>query len=295
MKHLIRAWALWFGACADDAVEMQPVDPNTAPQVAVDRFGAGAMLFARGGAAAVPDANAPIDFDTGPFITRGLSPDGGEVRYYNFDARSIEPAAIYVFFADGESAPVSGQLNVVDAIPGDPYYNDFWRVHRVQVPADYRANTVTSLDEIHALGFTIEATDTLVNCPVAPAGSTATLRFAGGDSTLKRGWYRGQIVHYFEFGEAPITGMTVPLSPIYVAFNDNAAGPASGFRTEPASDQTHNVVASVPGDPDYSPLWLVNVYDNAEFESVADLATAMNASILAPGAAMVNCPIVEAP
>ncbi len=89
----------------------------------------------------------------------------------------------------------------------------------------------------------------------------------------------------------------VPLSPIYVTFNVNpdedGGGPASGFVTEEGSTQTHNVVATVPGDEGYSPLWLVNVYDNAAFDSVSDLETAMDAEQLAAGVATVNCPVVS--
>jgi hypothetical protein len=81
-----------------------------------------------------------------------------------------------------------------------------------------------------------------------------------------------------------------------VTFNVNpdqpSGGPASGFRTEPNSHQTHNVPATLPGDEGYSPLWLVTVYDNADFPSVRDLDTASKAKVLAPGAAIVNCPIV---
>ena len=88
----------------------------------------------------------------------------------------------------------------------------------------------------------------------------------------------------------------MPLSPIYVTFNVNPGepngGPGSGFRTEPDSQQTHNVPFTLPGDPGYSPLWLVAVYDNADFPSVHDRATALKAKVLAPGAATVNCPIV---
>jgi hypothetical protein len=36
----------------------------------------------------------------------------------------------------------------------------------------------------------------------------------------------------------------------------------------------------------------VNVYDNADFESVMDLASAKDANVLAQGAANVNCPLV---
>ena len=49
---------------------------------------------------------------------------------------------------------------------------------------------------------------------------------------------------------------------------------------------------TLPGDTGYSPLWLVAVYDNADFPSVHDRATAQKAKVLALGAATVNCPIV---
>ena len=93
-----------------------------------------------------------------------------------------------------------------------------------------------------------------------------------------------------------VAGANVPLSPIYVTFNVNPGepngGPGSGFHTEPNSEQTHNVPFTLPGDPGYSPLWLVAVYYNADFPSVHDRATALKAKVLAPGAATVNCPIV---
>lgn len=66
-----------------------------------------------------------------------------------------------------------------------------------------------------------------------------------------RGWYRGEIVQYFHFGEAPLEatpGGLVPTSPIDVTFDVNpeepGGGPPSGFATEEGTDQTHNVVAS---------------------------------------------------
>jgi hypothetical protein len=45
--------------------------------------------------------------------------------------------------------------------------------------------------------------------------------------------------------------------------------------------------------PGYSPLWAVQIYDNADFASVTDLASAQQAQLLAPDAALVNCPIIE--
>lgn len=296
------ALTLWSAAGCEDDLEM-PRDPATAERVTVDRFSdQAAMLFRRSQVPSLPAAGAPIDMDRAPFVTMGLGSDGAPVRYYNFDVQSDAPAPIYVLFRQGESAPVTGQLNIVDVIPGDPGYNDFWQVVRVTVPADYVANTVTSAAELMDAGFAAETTTTLVNCPIVPDGSLA--REGGGAAGLTQGWYRDQVVFYFNFGEAPLTATAegrVPSSPIYVTFNVNpdetGGGPASGFMTQGSSLQTHNVIHANPGQADYSPLWAVMPYDNAAFPGVHDRASAM----AAPGfgtAALVNCPVVfvgEAP
>lgn len=277
-----------------------PVDPSNAPRATVDRFSENAAtLMIRTDDNDLPESDEPINFDQEPFLTQGFGPNGEIVKYYNFDVQLREPAPIYVLFHEGEDTPVEDQLNIVDVIPGDELYNDFWRVHRVTVPNDYEANTATSLGDINGAGYNIETTDTLVNCPVVPDGSTASMRYGDGDAGLIEGWYKGQVVSYFEFSEAPLTVSNgkVPLSPIYVAFNKNpdeeGGGPPSGFMTEAGSEQTHNVVATLPDDDGYSPLWQVNVYDNSDFGSVSDLSSATDANLLASGVATVNCPIVS--
>jgi hypothetical protein len=273
-------------------------DPATAAKVSVDRFSdQAANLMKRSATPALPAANQPIAFDSGaPFITSGLGPRGEHVRYYNFDVQPTTPAPIYAFFRAGGVA-VDGQLNVVDVVPGDPGYNDFWQVHKVTVPSSYVPNSVTSLAEITAAGFPIEPTQMLVNCPVVPDGSVATLRFSGESSSLQSGWYKGMVVKYFSFDEKALSGATVPVAPIFVTFNINpnkpGGGPGSGFMTEPGSAQTHNVVPVLPADTGYSPLWSVDVYDNAAFASVTDLPTVQAAPQLGNGVASVNCPIVE--
>ena len=89
-----------------------------------------AMLQRRSAAPALPGPNQPIDFDQGPFITHGYGPGGEKVTYYNFDIRPTAPAPIYVLFRTGETAPVTGQLNIIDVLPGEPGYNDFWQVKK---------------------------------------------------------------------------------------------------------------------------------------------------------------------
>jgi len=276
------------------------VDPDTAMKASIDRFSMNAgHLFVRDSSNGLPGPNEPINFDMEPFISMGLGPAGEFISYYNFDVQPTTPAPIFVLFRDGEMTPVDGQLNIVDDIPGDSDYNDFWRVNKVTVPQNYVANTITKYSEIIGGSYPITETDIIVNCPIVPDSSTATLRYNNNpDTGLTRGWYNTQVVYYFNFAEKALmvdgSGM-VPLSPIYVSFNinpgDPGGGPPSGFMVD-STGRTHNVTASLPEDSYYSPLWFVNIYDNADFGMVHDLASAQMANILAMGAATVNCPVV---
>jgi hypothetical protein len=280
----------------EEVAALAPKNPDRAPEAMVDRFSADAgMLQVRNADNGLPAAGAPIDFDEAPFITQGLGPNGERVRYYNFDVQPTLPAPIYVLVRGDQ--PVAGQLNIVDVLPGQRGYNDFWRVTRVTVPEAYEANTVTSLSEIEEAGYAQQETDMLVNCPIVTRGSTARLRLGSQSTALVRGWYQGQVVYYFSFEERALMGAEVPVAPIYVTFNINpdrpGGGPSSGFRTEAGSPQTHNVISALPADDGYSPLWSVSPYDNADFDRVTDLAAIGDVNVLARGAANVNCPVVD--
>ena len=276
------------------------VSPDTVSKVSIDRFSADAgHLFVRDSTNMLPAPNAPIDFDKPPFITKGFGPNGELIAYYNFDVQPTEPAPIYVLFREGDSMPVAGQLNIVDDVPGDSDYNDFWEVQKVTVPKDYLPNSVTSLQEIMDENYNIEETNIIVNCPIVPDGSVARKRWNGSDFGLTRGWYNHQVVYYFNFAEKDIMTNNMDMidsSPIYVSFNINPGdangGPPSGFKTDTITNRAHNVAATIPTDANYSPLWSVNIYDNADFEMVHDLTSAQSANILATNAALVNCPIV---
>ncbi len=292
------ATMLALAACGGDGKMLEIDYPATAPKVSVDRFSsAAAMLMVRTDQNGLPGPNAPVDFDRAPFVSRGFGPGGESVVYYNFDVQPALPSPIYVFFRGGASKPLDGQLNVIDVIPGQAGYSDFWRVNKVTVPDDYVANTIASFGEIQAAGYPIEETSMIVNCPVAPEGSTATRRIGGGSSALMTGWFRGMTVRYFTFEEHALSGTAAPLSPIYVIFNVNPdqpnGGPPSGFPTEMGTEQTHNVLATLPDDDAYSPLWSVNVIDRADFDGVRDLATAEAANVIGMNVATVNCPVAE--
>ena len=184
--------AMTFTSCEENA-KPSGVNPDTAAKQAVDRFSASAgMLMVRTATNGLPAANAAIDFDKAPFITKGFGPSGNTVDYYNFDVQSTVPAPIYVPMNNGKT--IEGQLNIIEQIPGDAGYNDFWVVNAVEVPADFVANSITSLADIQAKGYAVKPTTNLVNCPVVPEGSTATKRLGSGGKGLVRGWYKGKIV-----------------------------------------------------------------------------------------------------
>ena len=277
------------------AAQLNPLD---APRTSIDRFSATAgHLQVRDSTNGLPAANAPINFDQGaPFLTWGFTPSGQPVEYYNFDVQSTTPAPIYVLqFAGGAS--VAGQINIVNVKPGDVGYNDFWQVNIVTVPSTYVANTITSLAQITAAGYSITPTTKIVNCPVVPAGSIASKRYSVNDpGALTMGWYKDSILYYFSFDEAALSGSHVPTSPIYVTFNINpgttGGGPASGFVEATGTNQTHNVIATTPTSSGYSPLWSVTIYNNSAFSSVTNLSTAQAAPVIGPGP-LVNCPVVE--
>lgn len=95
---------------------------------------------------------------------------GGPVIYPDFGPAPAIAAPLWAMITgmDASGAPqfVSGQMNVIDVIPGDPGYTAFWRVTMVTVPADYEANTIKSATDVADSGFEMTETDMVVNCPV---------------------------------------------------------------------------------------------------------------------------------
>src|SRR4029079_3245640 len=204
----------------------KPLDPDQAPIAAVDRFSdKAAHLQLRTPDNHIPGPNQPVDFDTGPFITQGLSPTTGKpVRYYNFDVQTTTPAPVYVLYREGDGKPVAGQLDIIDTLPGEKGYNDFRQFWRGWVPTDYVPNTITDAGALSQAGYKTENTNTLRNMPV-PDKSTARERSKGESAELHRAWYRGQVAKFFSFEKAPLSGNSVSLSPIYVSFNINPGQP----------------------------------------------------------------------
>lgn len=302
MKYLTILILFFVIASCDKDEDIVINDPDSAEKVSVDRFSENhGTLLIRDSENNLPEANEPIAFDVEPFITQSFGPDGQVVKYYNFDVQPLIPAPIYVLFKEGDDNPVVSQLNIIDVIPGELTYSDFWQIYTVTVPNDYAVNSVASFQDIIDFGYSYTKTDKIVNCPIVPFGSIANTGLNGSPNVLHKGWYKDKLVYYFSFEEKDITvdaNNIVPTSPIYVTFNINPddnnpdSGPASGFVVETGTNQTHNVIATIPSDSYYSPLWGVNIYNNTYFDNVNDLNTAKAAEILVENAVYVNCPVV---
>lgn len=294
-------------ACSADAMSnawigRPALDPDNAGVALVDRFSpAAGVLAVRSESNGLPAPGEPIDFDRSPFLVRGFGPRGEHIRYYDLDIKSQVPAALYVLTRGGSR--LSGQLPILSRLPGDAGYNDFWRVHEVDVPEGYRENSMVGERDVVDSGFLVTPTSRIVHRAVVPPESSALLRYDGAENGLGRAWYGGQVASFLSFEEAvsSVRGLlgevAVGIAYIWVTFNLNAdqpgGGPASGVMQDASGVQTHNVADSLPGESRYSPLWMAITYDNAAFPSVMDRDSAERAAVVAGvGSPLINCPVV---
>src|SRR5712691_8942033 len=211
------------------------------------------------------------------------------VSYLDYGPQSNVAVPILAFFqAASPSTPVAGQRNIIDTIPGQPGYNDFWRVYKVLAPSSYVANSIRSLAEAVASGYTIEATNVVVNCPVVNPNAT----IAGSSAAPVAGWYRNRDVFYFDEGtRSPSEGSVVQDAPIYAFFHSDGT-PVSGQR---------NVIDVLPGAAGYSDLWrVVKVVVDATYtaNSLKDARSILAARdagqvTLETTDIYVNCPVVS--
>jgi len=239
---------------------------------------------------AAPAPPGPVDGLTRPSqIPRVFGwYNGADVAYLDYGAMTNVAAPILVFFQQASpDTMVAGQNNVIDTIPGQPGYTDFWQVYKVLVPAGYVPNSIRSFEGAMASGFSIEATDIIVNCPVVNPGTT----IQGSNQPPVSGWYRDREVFYFDHGaNSESEGSVVATPPIYVFFRSDGTM-VSGQR---------NVIDVVPGDAGYSDLWQVVkvIVDSAYAPNSLRDASDIQAQATAGGVTLevagiyVNCPVV---
>jgi hypothetical protein len=109
-------------------------------------------------------------------------------------------------------------------------------------------------------GYTAERTGALLNGPIVPEGSSASMKAdrRDGAAALRYVWYRGQRAPYLYFEQTlRIAGDLAPVSTMTVA---TAAGATAGgavsrsSASDPLTGATTFELPALPGDPGYSPL-----------------------------------------
>jgi hypothetical protein len=290
--------------CAEPDKYPEPTEPGSASVTSVDRFGDFGVLFNRDSPAFnpgvtqgnIPEANEPFDMDE-MFLVNALGPDGELVTYYGLDMAGVAPANAYVV-VDENMSEFDGQLPIIETLPGDDGYNDFVLISLVAVGDDYQANSFTAKADIVAAvdqGVAVIVPTTRVeNWAPVPNGTTASRKFDGVPVSGWTAWKDSTVTHFLKFdADLELTeGEAVPQSTVIVIFADGMS-PAEGFLAEPPDMiQTHNVLETLPGDADYSSLWVHRMGDPNGFAMVEDWSSADANTIMLLPNVLVNCPIV---
>ncbi|MBZ5637187.1 MAG: hypothetical protein LAO51_00370 [Acidobacteriia bacterium] len=230
------------------------------PVLPVDRFSdAAGTLLRRSEIPSLPGPNEAIDLDRPPFALTLAGPDGSLRRCYDLDVRPAKPSRYYVFY-DRVGNYQLGQFPVVDAAPGDPGYSDLWDIIKVIVPDGFEpfnrirdAATVERLLADPKSRYTTQRTGILLNGPVVPEGTSASLKADNreGSATLLYAWYRGKRAPYLYFeGSLRAEGDSSPVA--LMQFPGGSPGVPLGLAL--ADGKTKPTIDAVPKGPGYSPL-----------------------------------------
>ncbi len=211
---------------------------------------------------------------------------GTDLTYFDYGPNPNVAAPILAFFWQNGTA-VAGQRNVIDTIPTQPGYSDFWRVNKVLVPTTYVTNSIRSIQEAMSSNYTLQLTDIIVNCPVVNPNTT----LQGSSMKPVQGWYRDRDVYYFDQGaRSPASGFVIQTAPLYAFFWQNGTAVAG----------QRNVVDLKPGDAGYSDLWNVTkvIVENGyvpnslrDVHNILAEAEAGNVALQAVNV-YVNCPVL---
>ena len=159
---------------------------------------------------------------------------GHTVTYYDYGPIKLLPgnklAPIWAV-----SNGVAGQHNIIDAVPGQASYSPLWQLNTVTFKAGVKPHLLRSRTDVLAAKshgqVTVNATSTIVNCPVLGFGQKRVAGFSAGKT-----------IHYYDLGPVKVApgNAVLPL----VAVSNGVAG-------------QHNIAEDTiaPGATDYPPLW----------------------------------------
>lgn len=211
--------------------------------------GAGAAGYGTGAVNAVGDAvdaTSPVPVT---YERRDATVAGEPASYLDFGthtpltedgAVAIAPIWVFIDGFDETGAPrmIPDHPTVLDTIVGSADYSDLWDVQFVLVPEGFDSRAIRSLEDLDASDLETIPAGMLVNCPLVPESATTS-----EGHPIRSGWYRGELVHYFDLGmssaepgavyEFVLAGDSTPepLSvPPLVVLPENEGPPAQFFR-----------------------------------------------------------------
>jgi hypothetical protein len=171
-------------------------------------------------------------------------------------------------------------------------YSSIRVVYEVQLQRGMDAGMVRSHEQIEALALAgrarLVATGRILNLPVVPPASTLERDPVG--RPLKTAWFKGEEVHYFDFGPAQVESIPQVL---FITGTDSTG------QLQRVAGQPSNV-SFVPPEPAYRDLWdltLATVGAGFPAGTYRDIARAMaderrgHYALSHPGI-IVNCPVV---
>lgn len=209
-------------------------------------------------------------------VTKGFF-RGTTVRYLDFGpiklARGNKVAPIWAF-TNGTKA----QRNVIDTVPGRDDYTPLWKVTMLTWKQGVAPRTLRSAAAVRAAlragQLTARKTSVVVNCPVLGFGQE-----------LIDGFAKGNPVEYLDLGPVKLASGN-KVAPIWAVTNGTTA--------------QRNIIDTLPGDADYTPLWavvMVTWHDGITPRTLrskadVDAAEAAGEVTLEQTSLVVNCPVV---
>jgi hypothetical protein len=307
---LVVASALLLGACGEEAAPRSAPPPTgtTATPVADSQ-------------SSFPVVTGWVDGEPVDYLLQEVSdPDTAELlsEKTGFDVPVVERLAdvprdalanLYLFMNGVEGPnPFGFQMNVLDSGLGDPGYSPLWLHTFVTWNRGVEPRELTSEEEILDAErdgeVTLEGSDLVINCPLLPKGET--------NFPIVTGFVDGELVDYTlqEISDPEVTDLMrektggYPLETVeslsgvsqvatLYLFMDGVKGPNPfGFQM--------NVIDSIPGDPEYSPLWLHTFVtwnrgvEPRELTSEEEILEAQEAGevTLEGSDLVINCPVI---
>jgi hypothetical protein len=154
---------------------------------------------------------------TGTLVRQTAFARGMLVHVWNFGPAPDLAAPLFMLVKKDDTGNLVRipHPTVIDTLPGQAGYSPFWAVFTVEVSSSYNGELLTSFTAVQEALTTgllrpPIAQTYAVNCPIA--GPEVKVDVGNGATTgpNEQFYYRGARVPYFDLGDLPLAGATVP-------------------------------------------------------------------------------------